>query len=133
MGNRSTDKLTLANIQHYASQDRLSIPDFQRSLVWTTYQKQLLIDSLLRDIDIPKIYFVAAAATPNAREDYKVVDGQQRVSAILDFFEDRFALDSDCDPIRGIDIKGLNLGLPGFVWETSFLSPPVEALSSVHA
>ena len=25
------------------------------------------------------------------------------------------------------------LGLPGFVWETSFLSPPVEALSSVHA
>ncbi|MBI4449996.1 hypothetical protein HY634_02975 [Candidatus Uhrbacteria bacterium] len=29
-------------------------PAYQRGPVWTTKQKQLLIDSVLRDLDIPK-------------------------------------------------------------------------------
>ena len=31
-------------------------PDYQRPAVWTKAQKQLLIDSILRDFDVPKIY-----------------------------------------------------------------------------
>lgn len=31
-------------------------PDYQRPAVWTRAQKQLLIDSMLRDYDIPKFY-----------------------------------------------------------------------------
>ena len=31
-------------------------PDYQRPSVWTKAQKQMLIDSILRDFDIPKIY-----------------------------------------------------------------------------
>ena len=32
-------------------------PDFQRPAVWTTAQKQLLIDTILRDYDVPKMYW----------------------------------------------------------------------------
>ena len=31
-------------------------PDYQRPAVWTKAQKQLLIDSILRDYDVPKVY-----------------------------------------------------------------------------
>ena len=31
-------------------------PDYQRPAVWTRAQKQLLIDSMLRDYDVPKFY-----------------------------------------------------------------------------
>ena len=32
-------------------------PDFQRPAVWGTAQKQLLVDTILRDYDIPKLYW----------------------------------------------------------------------------
>jgi uncharacterized protein with ParB-like and HNH nuclease domain len=32
-------------------------PDFQRPAVWSTGQKQLLIDTILRGYDIPKLYW----------------------------------------------------------------------------
>ena len=31
-------------------------PDYQRPAVWSKAQKQLLIDSMLREYDIPKMY-----------------------------------------------------------------------------
>ena len=31
-------------------------PDFQRPAVWGTSQKQLLVDTILRDYDVPKLY-----------------------------------------------------------------------------
>jgi hypothetical protein len=32
-------------------------PDFQRRPVWSRAQKQLLIDSILRGYDVPKMYW----------------------------------------------------------------------------
>ena len=47
-------------------------PDYQRPSVWTKNQKQLLIDSILRDYDVPKIYLHEID-----KEKFDVVDGQQ--------------------------------------------------------
>lgn len=49
-------------------------PDYQRPSVWTKNQKQLLMDSILHDYDIPKIYLHEVE-----KEKYDVVDGQQRI------------------------------------------------------
>lgn len=77
-------------------------PDFQRPAVWGTSQKQLLVDTILRDYDVPKLYWRRTGSRPDT---YDVVDGQQRLRAIWDFFSGQFKLPRDADPIDGEEIK----------------------------
>lgn len=79
-------------------------PDFQRPAVWGKSQKQLLIDTILRDYDIPKFYWRKTAGKPDR---YDVVDGQQRLRAIWEYFDGDFALAKDADPMDGEQIAGL--------------------------
>lgn len=71
-------------------------PDYQRPAVWTRAQKQLLIDSILRDYDVPKIYL-----HEKDNDTYDVIDGQQRIRAIWSYYDDEFALPKDADPVNG--------------------------------
>jgi hypothetical protein len=75
-------------------------PVYQRGEVWRDRKKALLIDSMLRGIDIPKVYLRKLV---KGAYDYEVADGQQRLSAIFEFYENKFTLLND-------DEKGLNLG-----------------------
>ncbi len=79
-------------------------PDYQRPLVWTLSQRQLLIDTLLRGFDVPKLYWRRVAVNPDR---WEVVDGQQRLHAIWDFYADIYALAADAEPINGEKIAGL--------------------------
>lgn len=56
--------------------------EYQRDTIWTNEKKALLIDSILRDIDIPKIYL---AHFPQESK-YECIDGKQRINSILDFY-----------------------------------------------
>lgn len=71
--------------------------DYQRPSVWTKAQKQMLIDSILRDFDIPKIYL-----HKTSDETFDVIDGQQRIRTIWSFYDDEFALPKDAEPVNGI-------------------------------
>jgi len=85
-------------------------PDFQRPPVWSTGQKQLLIDTILRGYDIPKFYWRKTSSAP---ETYAVVDGQQRLRAIFDFQAERISLPRDADPIDGVAVASMKyLQLP---------------------
>ena len=79
-------------------------PDFQRPAVWAMAQKQLLIDSILRDYDVPKLYWRHTGTKPDT---YDVVDGQQRLRAIWDFFDGVYKLPKNADPIDGTKVAGL--------------------------
>lgn len=84
--------------------DRINTnPDFQRPAVWSKAQKQMLIDTILRDYDVPKLYWRRTGEKPDR---YDVVDGQQRLRAIWDFFGGGFALPKDADPVDGYTIAG---------------------------
>ena len=76
-------------------------PDFQRPPVWSRSQKQLLIDTILRSYDIPKLYWRKTGSNPDL---YDVVDGQQRLRAIFEFYAGEFALAKDCEPVDGMSI-----------------------------
>ena len=78
-------------------------PDYQRPAVWTTAQKQLLIDTILRDYDVPKLYWQKTGSKPDT---YDVVDGQQRLRAVWEYFDGSFKLPKDADPIDGDDAAG---------------------------
>lgn len=73
----------------YKRRDRYEVPDWQRQEVWSRPKKQNLIDSILRGWKLPKFYFLRASADP---ESYEVVDGQQRLVTIWEFFEDELPL-----------------------------------------
>lgn len=79
-------------------------PDYQRPAVWTKSQKQLLVDTILRNYDVPKIYWRRTTRNP---DQYDVVDGQQRLRAIWDFFMGEFGLPKNADDINGYKIAGL--------------------------
>ena len=59
-------------------------PVFQRRKVWTDRQKSNLIESILLQLPVPEIYMQVKTG-PDGRSEYVVVDGQQRISAILEF------------------------------------------------
>jgi hypothetical protein len=79
-------------------------PDFQRPAVWSRSQKQLLIDTILRGYDIPKLYWRKTGSNPDR---YDVVDGQQRLRAIFEFHAGEFALPKDAEPIGDISVAKL--------------------------
>ncbi|NPD90170.1 MAG: DUF262 domain-containing protein, partial [Asgard group archaeon] len=65
-------------------------PKYQRTEVWGKEKKQMLIDSILRGFDISQIYL--AETREDSKYEYEVVDGQQRLSAIWGFFEDKLLI-----------------------------------------
>lgn len=83
-------------------------PSYQRmGDVWTTEKKQLLIDSILNDYDLPKIYFYGLNPDKQIETgfNYSVVDGRQRLEAIWGFIEGRFRLANDFEYQRDTKIK----------------------------
>ena len=81
-------------------------PEYQRPLVWSLRQKRLLIDSILRGYDIPKMYWHRQGA--DAPHQFQVIDGQQRLATIWEFCNGYFKLASDSDEIDNISIQNLS-------------------------
>jgi hypothetical protein len=62
-------------------------PDYQRAYVWTLEDKQRLVRSIMNQMDIGKFVFLSREWPENRLE---VVDGKQRLNAILEFTQGRF-------------------------------------------
>jgi hypothetical protein len=70
---------------------RISFPEYQREPnLWSIEKRRRLIDSILRDIDIPKLYF-----NKTSDNGLEVVDGSQRLWSIWEFIDDVYAYASD--------------------------------------
>ncbi len=62
---------------------------YQRKLVWTLEEKQKLVESILRKYPIPAI-LLAEKEDDHGR--YEIIDGLQRLNAIVSFIEGAFSL-----------------------------------------
>ncbi|MGQ7890651.1 DUF262 domain-containing protein [Paenibacillus sp. WC2504] len=62
-------------------------PVYQRGEVWNIETKSHLIESILMNFPIPPLYFAE-----RERGKWEVIDGQQRLRAIIDFIEGKFGL-----------------------------------------
>ncbi|MDT2525108.1 DUF262 domain-containing protein [Enterococcus raffinosus] len=68
-------------------------PVQRKSDQWSKTQKSLLIHSIIDGYAIPAFY-VVKESDPNVKGNiYSVLDGQQRLTTVIDFLNDRFALD----------------------------------------
>jgi len=83
----------ISDIRDWSSSGRLELrPDFQRRSVWSNDAQIMLMDTILKEVPMPKIFLAT-----QIRDDqtYRIViDGQQRITAILDFLKDKFRLAS---------------------------------------
>ena len=80
---RALDKL-------YKRRDRIEIPDWQRGKVWPLKKKQKLLDTILKGWHMPVLYFRKVGD-----ETFECVDGQQRLTAIWEFFDNKIALSEE--------------------------------------
>ncbi|GGJ52598.1 hypothetical protein CDQ92_15065 [Sphingopyxis bauzanensis] len=83
-------------------------PKFQRGSVWTPQAQSFLIDTILRELPIPAVYIrtrVDAATQASIRE---VVDGQQRLTAILAFAANRLRMTSRSPEFAGMRYNDLS-------------------------
>lgn len=80
-------------------------PDFQRGEVWGIQKQNRLIDTILRQWYIPPIHVIEHAD----RATLEVLDGQQRLASIRDYYNGTFAFDGLQPPINKelIELNGL--------------------------
>lgn len=60
-------------------------PKFQRRAVWRTPAKSYFIDTMLRGMTVPPLYFRLMQDKETKKTVRQVVDGQQRVRSVLEF------------------------------------------------
>lgn len=86
-------------------------PDYQRNGdIWDLDKRQLLIDSILNDYDIPKIYFHVLNNNDqkNKGMEYAVIDGRQRLETIWMFIDGKFRLADDFKYYKDPNVKAGN-------------------------
>jgi Protein of unknown function DUF262 len=96
----------------YSEKDDIIVnPEYQRNGdIWSLEKRQLLIDSILNDYDIPKIYFhkFNPAERSKSGKQYAIIDGRQRLETIWKFIEGEFALADDFQYLKddSVNAKG---------------------------
>lgn len=123
------EQYRISDFLEWSSERRLLLnPDFQRSSVWTPPARIYLIDTILRQLPMPKIYLRTKVDIVTKKSIREVVDGQQRLRTIIDFANDRFVLSK-----RAAEFEGLRYStMPPELQET-FLSYPISVGQFLNA
>lgn len=80
---------------------RIAFPEYQREKsLWPVDKKCLLIDSILQDVDIPKLYFNQASD-----KSFEVVDGQQRLWSIWEFIDGEYKCSVEGNQVSFDELK----------------------------
>jgi hypothetical protein len=67
-------------------------PEYQRKAVWPERAKVSLMETILLGYPIPEIY-LSYETSPEGEQTASVVDGQQRLTSLLEFLNNKFPLD----------------------------------------
>lgn len=94
MINKHYQALDVKKLVDYFKNRNLIIDEsYQRRKVWIERDRVRLIETILLGYVIPALYFWDAEIDPNTGNTIThIVDGQQRVSAVIDFIENKFKL-----------------------------------------
>mgnify|MGYP003290863381 CR=1 FL=1 len=68
-------------------------PDYQRGYVWEQEDKEFLLDSIFNNIDIGKFVLIRLSDEEWGERglSYEILDGKQRLSTIIEFYENRLS------------------------------------------
>lgn len=68
-------------------------PDYQREYVWDAKDKEMLLDSIFKNIDIGKFVLIHVSDEEWHKRglSYEILDGKQRLSTLIEFYENKLA------------------------------------------
>lgn len=87
-------------------EDFIKRPPYQRKNVWDDPDKRSLIESFIRNLYVPPI--VLRKVEHKTKQYHEVVDGQQRITAIQEYFNNEFKLHSNDELVEFDERKGMN-------------------------
>lgn len=83
---------------HNYEEDYETRPPYQRKVVWERWKQQALMDSLFRRYYIPSIVLREVIIDDN-QSKWEVVDGQQRITSVQNFFGDDLPLPESLEDV----------------------------------
>jgi hypothetical protein len=93
---------------------------FQRNPVWSDRQKSALIDTILLEYPIPELY-MQELTEASGEQKHIVVDGQQRIRAVLSFIGGDFALDDESPHWPDLEFEDLSAEDRKKIFEYTFV------------
>jgi 5-methylcytosine-specific restriction endonuclease McrA len=104
--------VTAQRISWFNQQRQLKLldlkPTYQRNPVWPTASRTYLIDTILKNLPMPKV-FIHVETDEAGESAYSVVDGQQRLKSIFEFIDGKLTLPADYSPTgRPLDFEDLS-------------------------
>jgi hypothetical protein len=85
-----SDRMLLSTFtlyRKYQGGEIISRTFFQRKVTWDNTKKSKFVESMLLDIPIPLVYMME-----RSEGKIEVIDGQQRLEAVFDFFNNQYPL-----------------------------------------
>ncbi len=97
--NRESTKITISEFYERHQLKKYNFdPEYQRrGDVWSDDKQSFLIDSILKNYPMPPIFLHQVIDSTTGATKYNVIDGKQRLSAILRFINNEIELPSDYD------------------------------------
>src|SRR4051812_11576144 len=93
MPHRMTAQYTVGDVWAMHERGDLDLaPEFQRNSVWPQRAKAYFIDTLLQDRPVPLLIVERSASAQTGKSRLSVVDGQQRLRAIIEYLDGAFRL-----------------------------------------
>lgn len=84
------DKIRLKDFFDYR-EDYITRPPYQRKSVWAVKKQQSLFDSLFRRFYVPRLV-IREVRLSQDRTVREIIDGQQRITAVQEYFDNKFKL-----------------------------------------
>lgn len=121
---------------HDYAEDFVTRPPYQRKAVWSKKKKQSLLDSLFRRYYVPKLV-LREVRTSTSEAVNEVIDGQQRITTVQDFFAGEFPLPrslADLDPeLAGRYYKDLDSSVRKFINKSlKYQADVIKDIDSPH-
>lgn len=115
----------------FDADDLIVKPPFQRNPVWSLRQKSSLIDTILLEYPIPELY-MQEITTPDGEQKHVLIDGQQRIRAILSFLAGEFELEDESPKWAGLAFDDLNAEDRKKIFEYNFVIRLLPELPDEH-
>ncbi|MDS9873557.1 DUF262 domain-containing protein [Pseudomonas protegens] len=108
--NLNIGQITLIDLLGMLERKELIINrNYQRGQdIWPTTARSYFIDTILHGFPFPKIYLYQSFSKETKKPFKELVDGQQRVTTIQDFYNNKFALSNTSKKFSGMRFRDLN-------------------------
>lgn len=97
-----SQSFTIADLYNWFKSDELILQaKFQRRKIWKPVAKSYLVDTVLRGLPMPKIYYRMQVDPVSVKSVREIIDGQQRLDAIFSYINDVFPVSRSHSKVAG--------------------------------